>query len=155
MIEAHVAGLAGLRLPCLVCRERVAGVTGITGGGAKLAATMAQFRDLGSGFEPDLVAAATSFPPFNERHGLPMNRGHRFHCRPCHGVLSVLELLGLRLVTGSTSVGSGDLHLGNIGGGGMLGAVASLTSDFDATVLAELPIGDDVRCNFGVAVNAR
>jgi uncharacterized protein (DUF2252 family) len=70
-------------------------------------------------------------------------------------MFSVLELLDLRLVTGSTSLGSGDLHLGNIGGRGVLGAMASLTSDFDATVFAELPVGDDVRRNFAVAVNAR
>jgi hypothetical protein len=40
-----------------------------------------------------------------------VNRGHRLHRSPCHGMFSVLELLDLRLVTGRTGLGSGDLTL--------------------------------------------
>jgi hypothetical protein len=54
-------------MPCLVYGERVAGVTGIAGCGAKLAATMPQISDLGRALEPDLVAATTSFFALNER----------------------------------------------------------------------------------------
>ena len=82
MIETHVAGLTGLRLPCLLDRKQVPCVTRITGGHPKAAALFLQFSDLRFSLETNLVAATAALHPFGESHWLPVKRGHGFHGSP-------------------------------------------------------------------------
>jgi hypothetical protein len=56
MVEAHVAGLAGLRLLGLGDREDMPGVAGIAGGAAEPGTCLLQVADIGFGLEADLVA---------------------------------------------------------------------------------------------------
>jgi hypothetical protein len=83
-----------------------------------------------------------------------MNRGHRLHRRPRQRVLSFLVLLDLRGVAGRTCIGSRQLHLGNIAGRGVLIAMARDASNLRLAMLAQLPVGDDIRSNLGVAFDA-
>jgi hypothetical protein len=55
MVEPHVAGLAGLRLPGFLFGKGVAGVARIAGGHAEAGPGLREVFDLGLGFEADLM----------------------------------------------------------------------------------------------------
>jgi hypothetical protein len=46
------------------------------------------------------------------------------------------------------------LDICDVAGGSVLIAVAGIATYFDGTVLAELPVRDDARRNFGMTINA-
>jgi hypothetical protein len=69
-------------------------------------------------------------------------------------MLAALELLDLGLVTLSAGVGGGDFDLGNVIGRGMAGAVAVGAGDPDLAMAAQAPVGDNVRLNLLMALDA-
>ena len=111
VVDAHVAGLAGLGLLGLLLGEEVPGVAGITGGDPEMAALLAQFLHLLVGLDPDLVAAPAAFHAVHEGHGLHVEGGHGLHDVPGLGVLAALELLDLGAVAVSAALGRRDLGL--------------------------------------------
>ena len=95
MVEAHVAGLAGLRLPRLFDREGMAGMAGIAGGHAESGAALSQILDLRLGLQSDLVASAAALHPFHQSHRLPVGGRHGLHGRPGQGMLAALNCFTL------------------------------------------------------------
>jgi hypothetical protein len=69
-------------------------------------------------------------------------------------VFSSLELLDLRFVTISAAIGGWDLNLVDISSRFVLIAMARRTINFFLTVLAQLPVGDDLWGDLLVAGNA-
>src|SRR5579863_6959623 len=103
------------------------GVASVALGSAKLTTALAQLDNLNRRLVANLVAAAaTLFAPCHG-HGLPVDRGHRFHGGPRYRMLAFTELLHLRLMAGGARVGRGDLHLGDIASRAMLVAMAGNT----------------------------
>lgn len=154
MVKAHVTGFTGLRSLRFFNRKSVPGVTGIARSRAKLAAVLAQFRDVIRRLHADLVTPAAALFSLNHRHRLPMDRGHSQHSRPGLGMLPVHVLLNLRLVTLCAGFGRRDFHLGNVGRRLMLIAVTSGARYVHLAVLAQLPISHDARRLLAVTLNA-
>src|SRR4030095_5612890 len=154
VIEAHVAGLAGLRLPCLLDRKQVPCVTRVAGRHPKAAALLLQLPDLHFSLEANLVAPTTALHPFGESHRLPVKRGHGFHGSPTESMFSRLELFDLCWMAGLAGFGRGDQSLFSIGPRGVLLAMTHRTLNAVFAVLAKLPVRDDAGSHVLVAVDA-
>ena len=156
VIEAHVAGLTGLRRAGFIDREGVASVAGVALRRAEFSAgtVVAQFGNLGGAFVANLVAAAASLFALDHGHRLPVNRRHGLHRGPGHGVLASFELRDLGLVALGAGFRRGNFCLGHVGRGRVPVAVTGYATDFGCAVLAELPVSDDVGCDFVVALDA-
>ena len=154
MIKTHVAGLARLRLPGFDDGEGVPRMAGIARSHTETHARPLQFSDLGLRFQADLMAAATALHPFRQRHGEPVRGGHSFHRRPSRRVLATLELFDLRQVAGCASLRSRNLRLRHVRCRRVLIPVAHRAVNGVLAVFARLPVGNNVRRDFLVAVNA-
>ena len=111
MVEAHVAGLACLRLPRFLDTESVACVAGVAGGYAETAALGAELFDLCHCLQANFVTPTTALHAFHQRYRLRMRRRHGFHRCPCDGMLSAFELFHPVWMAASAGIRSWDLSL--------------------------------------------
>jgi len=143
VVDAHVAGPAGLGLQGFLPREDVPGVTGVAGGDPELAALFAQLFDFIVCFSADLVAAPAPFHAVHQRHGLHVEGGHGLQGGPGLGVFAVLELLDLWAMAVGAAFWRRDLGQGDRLEGEVLVAVADGAIDPLLAVLAQLPVRHD------------
>ncbi len=116
VVEAHVAGLAGLGLTGFLQRESVTGVAGVARGQAEAPTLGLELADLRFALGPELVAAAAALHALHHGHRLGVGAGHGLHRRPGQVVLALLELGDLLLVALGAGGRSGDLRqLGGLG----------------------------------------
>lgn len=155
MIEPHVAGLTGLGRAGFFDREGVARVAGIALCSAELraGAIFAQLSDFSDALVAKLVASTAALLAFRHCHRLPVNCRHGFHGSPRHGMLAFLELRHLRFVALSAGFRSWNFGFGYVGCGGVLITVTGDAGNFRRAVLAELPVGNNVRRDLGMALD--
>ncbi len=152
MVESHVACLAGLWLPGFLDRKDMPCVAGIAGSDSKPDSCLFQVFNLFFSFQSDLVTSATAFHSLHQFHGLPVCCGHGIHRCPGRRMLSFLELFYLFIMTVGACIGSRDFHVCDIIWIFVLIAVANRAVHIVLAVFAELPIRDDIRSDFFVAV---
>ena len=101
VIEAHMAGLARLRLPGFFSREEMARMADVTGRRTETRAAFPDLLNFCSGFDTDLMAPAAASHPLSEDGRLIVQRWHRFHRSPRQRVLPLLELIDPFRMAGS------------------------------------------------------
>jgi hypothetical protein len=148
MVEAHVAGAAGLGFFRLGLGELVPGVAGVAGG------AVGGFGALLRRADADLVTAAAPLEALDVGVGLEAGLGHGVHGDPGQGVLAVGVLVMLLFVALGAGLLGGELDLGDVVGALM---VASVTGRAVDSLLAHLPgeeVLDDVGGDLAMAADA-
>ena len=143
MIEAHVAGLAGLGLTGLLDGEGVARVAGVARGDAEPAPLGGQALHLLGGLEADLVTTAAALHPLGHRHRLGVNGGHGLHGRPGERVLALWNCATCFSWQVAQVSGVGMAGLGRVIRRLVVAPVAGGALDARGAVFARLPVGDD------------
>ena len=105
-------------------------------------------------FSPILWQPPQPFMPSVMRHGLPVDGGHGFHSRPCHGVLALLELCHLGFVALGAGFRGRDFGLRRIHCRAMVRAVTSIAGNVHLAVTTLFPVGNNIGGDLTVALNA-
>ncbi len=128
-------------------------VTSITRSNAKTCAALLQFFYFCFCFQSNLVTPAAALHPFYQGHWLPMGCWHCLQSSPCGSMLAFFELFDSFLMAVGASLWRGNLYFVSVILIFMQFAVAYRTVDLILTVLAYLPVGNNIRRNFLVTIH--
>ncbi len=154
VIEAHVAGLAGLGLTCLDRGKCMTGMAGVARGVAEERPLILQIVDVLDVFQTDLVAAGAGLHPRPRRQRQGVGGRHCLVGGPRRSVLAPAELFQPSGVA-SAAGGRGDrVDERGVARPAMVASVAIRAAHAGVRMSAELPIRHDGRRNEAVALLA-